>query len=34
MLVHALYEQEAQPEAFAEMDRRSRRAADGKGGPA
>ena len=34
MLVHALYEQEAQPEAFAEMDRRSREAADGKRRPA
>ncbi|WP_277813026.1 Na+/H+ antiporter subunit E [Hyphomonas beringensis] len=31
MLVHALYEQEAQPEAFEDMDRRSRIAADGKG---
>ena len=34
MLVHALYEQSAQPEAFAEMDRRSREAADGKRRPA
>ena len=34
LLVHALYEQEAQPEAFIDMDRRSRRAADGKGVPA
>lgn len=34
MLVHALYEQEAQPEAFAEMDRRAREAADGKRRPA
>ncbi len=32
LLVHALYEQDAQPEAFIEMDRRSSRAADGKGG--
>ncbi len=31
LLVHGLYEQDAQPEAFAEMDRRSRIAADGKG---
>lgn len=31
LLVHALYEQDAQPEAFAEMDRRSARAIDGKG---
>lgn len=30
MLVHGLYEQDAQPEAFIEMDRRSARAADGK----
>jgi multicomponent Na+:H+ antiporter subunit E len=30
LLVHGLYESEAQPEAFAEMDRRSARAADGK----
>lgn len=31
LLVHGLYEQDAQPEAFVEMDRRSARAADGKG---
>ncbi|MEL7127969.1 MAG: Na+/H+ antiporter subunit E [Pseudomonadota bacterium] len=31
LLVHALYEDTAQPEAFAEMDRRSRRAVDGAG---
>ncbi|MGH1422643.1 MAG: Na+/H+ antiporter subunit E [Hyphomonas sp.] len=31
LLVHGLYEQDAQPEAFAEMDRRSARAADGRG---
>ena len=31
LLVHGIYEQDAQPEAFAEMDRRSARAADGKG---
>lgn len=31
MLVHALYEQSAQPEDFVEMDRRSAAAADGKG---
>ncbi len=30
LLVHALYEQQAQPEAFAEMDRRSRLAMDGQ----
>lgn len=30
ILVHALFEEEAQPEAFAEMDRRSCRASDGK----
>ncbi|MEM6898994.1 MAG: Na+/H+ antiporter subunit E [Pseudomonadota bacterium] len=29
LLVHALYEDSAQPEAFVEMDRRSRRAIDG-----
>ena len=34
LLVHGLYEQDAQPEAFVEMDRRSARAADGKGGAA
>ena len=31
MLVHGLYEQGSQPEAFVEMDRRSAIAADGKG---
>lgn len=31
MLVHALYEEHAQPEAFIEMDARSRRAIDGRG---
>lgn len=31
LLVHALYEQKAQPESFAEMDRRSRLAVDGRG---
>lgn len=31
LLVHGLYEQDSQPEAFVEMDRRSARAADGKG---
>ena len=30
LLVHGLYEQGSQPEAFMEMDRRSARAADGK----
>lgn len=30
MLVHALYEEGAQPEAFDEMDRRSARAAEGR----
>lgn len=30
ILVHALYEQEAHPEAFVEMDRRSRLASDGR----
>ncbi len=30
ILVHALYEEQAQPEAFAEMDRRSRIASDGR----
>ena len=30
ILVHALYEEQAQPEAFAEMDRRSREATDGR----
>ncbi|MEL6919617.1 MAG: Na+/H+ antiporter subunit E [Pseudomonadota bacterium] len=30
LLVHALYEAEAQPEAFIEMDRRSARAIDGR----
>ena len=29
LLVHALYEEDAEPSAFAEMDRRSARAADG-----
>lgn len=31
ILVHALYEDQAQPEAFVEMDRRSRLASDGRG---
>ena len=31
LLVHGLYEQDSQPEAFVEMDRRSARAIDGKG---
>jgi multicomponent Na+:H+ antiporter subunit E len=31
LLVHGLYEQDSQPEAFAEMDRRSARAIDGRG---
>ena len=31
LLVHGLYEQDSQPEAFIEMDRRSARAIDGKG---
>lgn len=30
ILVHALYEEEAQPEVFAEMDRRSKRAVDSR----
>ena len=34
LLVHGLYEQDSQPEAFLEMDRRSARAADGKGAAA
>ena len=31
LLVHGLYEQDSQPEAFVEMDQRSARAIDGKG---
>nr|WP_321361238.1 Na+/H+ antiporter subunit E [uncultured Hyphomonas sp.] len=34
LLVHGLYEQDSQPEAFAEMDQRSARAIDGKGAAA
>ncbi|MEZ6011454.1 MAG: Na+/H+ antiporter subunit E [Hyphomonas sp.] len=34
LLVHGLYEQGSQPEAFVEMDRRSALAADGKGAAA
>ena len=34
LLVHGLYEQDSQPEAFAEMDRRSARAIDGTKGAA
>ena len=34
LLVHGLYEQDSQPEAFIEMDRRSAMAIDGKGGAA
>jgi len=34
LLVHGLYEQDCQPEAFIEMDRRSARAIDGKGAAA
>ncbi|MEH6489868.1 Na+/H+ antiporter subunit E [Hyphomonas oceanitis] len=34
LLVHGLYEQDSQPEAFTEMDRRSARAIDGKGAAA
>ncbi|MBU1288249.1 MAG: Na+/H+ antiporter subunit E [Alphaproteobacteria bacterium] len=34
LLVHGLYEQDSQPEAFIEMDRRSARAIDGKGAAA
>jgi multicomponent Na+:H+ antiporter subunit E len=34
LLVHGLYEQDSQPEAFVEMDLRSARAIDGKGAAA
>ena len=34
LLVHALYEDDATPEAFEEMDRKSARAIDGGGTPA
>ena len=34
LLVHGLYEQDSQPEAFVEMDQRSARAIDGKGAAA